>query len=95
MNYFIVEESPIYKKFMIYPNHTSLKIGATSGSYSVLGARLFGLHYHDYLRMCRDVYGAVLIGKNCYYPNVLFDTKEQAEKMANDLDKIVKKLKKE
>lgn len=40
----------------------------TKGSFNVLAARVMGLSYIDYLRMCRDVLGAEIIGKNSLYP---------------------------
>ena len=93
MNYFIVELSPIHNKYIILPNHTLLKLGPTSGSYAVLGARLFGLTYANYLRMCRDVYHAVLVGKNHIYISVLFNTEAEAQKLATELNSRVKFLK--
>jgi hypothetical protein len=40
----------------------------TKGSFNVLAARVMGLSYVEYLRMCRDVLGAEIIGKNSTYP---------------------------
>lgn len=38
----------------------------TSGSFNVIKARLFGLSYPGYLKMCRDKYKAILKGKKGY-----------------------------
>lgn len=38
----------------------------SGGSFNVIKARLFGLSYPSYLRMCRDKYKAILKGKNGY-----------------------------
>ena len=38
------------------------------GSYNLFAARVMGLNYADYLRLCRDYYGAILTGKNEKYP---------------------------
>ena len=51
------------------------KMGATwtKGSYNIMPARLLGLSYANYLRMCRDFYGATLNGEGLYitprFPN--------------------------
>lgn len=93
MNYFVVEISPISNKYIVLPNHSALKIGPTKGSYAILGARLFGLSYADYLRMCRDVYHANLVGKNHRYISVLFDSEADANSLASSLNERVKFLK--
>lgn len=59
----------------------------TDGSYLVYEGRLFGLSYANYLRMVRDVYGGRIMGKNCLYPCYVFDTIEQAQKLATELNK--------
>ena len=92
MNYFIVELSPISNKYIVLPNHTLLKLGYTEGSYAVLGARLFGLSYAQYLRMCRDVYHAALVGKNCKYISVLFSNEDDAKRLASELSSRAKFL---
>ena len=94
MNYFIAELSPIHNKYIVLPNHNALKLGPTKGSYAVFGARLFGLTYADYLRMCRDVYHAILVGKKRLYISVLFNTEEEARRLAEELNKRVNFLKK-
>jgi hypothetical protein len=58
-----------------------------TGSYKVLCARLFGLEYHDYLRMARDIYGAQLHGKQFQYLNYSFENKTDAVKLMNELNK--------
>ena len=44
----------------------------TEGSFALLAARLLNLSYANYLRLCRDVYGATLAGKGTKYPVALF-----------------------
>lgn len=93
MKYFTVELSPIHNKYIVLPNHTKLGLTSTKGSYAVLGARLMNLSYANYLKMCRDVYGATLIGKNHLYINVLFPTEAAATQLANKLDSQVMAIK--
>lgn len=84
--YFMVERSPIYNKYMVYPKHENLPFHGTEGSYFVICARLFNLPYVSYLRMCRDVYGAKLIGKKNRYVSVVFDDLAAAQKLCKDLN---------
>ena len=59
-------------KYIIKPIHENFFLESTEGSFNVIGARLMGLTYAQYLRMCRDVYGAEIIGKNSKYPVAYF-----------------------
>lgn len=70
---FVVEESPYQPgKYIIYPKHENFYLKSTSGSYNVIYARLFNLSYAQYLRMCRDLFEAEIIGKNTLYPVAYF-----------------------
>jgi hypothetical protein len=57
----------------------------TEGSYNVIGARLMGLTYANYLRMCRDIYGAEIVGKGSAYPYPVF-------KLSKELDDLIEQL---
>ena len=71
--YFYLEESPYYPgKYGIYIDFDNLPPMKTTGSYNLLPARLLGLSYAEYLRFCRDVYKAEIIGKNNMYPVAYF-----------------------
>ena len=71
--YFKFEESPGQRdKFLLRPDFELLPLESTTGSFTVLPARLMGLSFADYLRMCRDVMGAEVIGKGKKYPVVYF-----------------------
>ena len=59
-------------KYMIRADLDALYLKSTNGSFNVIGARLMGLTYAQYLRMCRDVYGAEIIGKGSLYPYPIF-----------------------
>lgn len=67
--YFTYDESPLHpNRFMISPIIENLPIQRIDGSLNLLPARLLKLTYASYLRFCRDVLGAEIIGKNSYYP---------------------------
>lgn len=59
-------------KYVICPDHELFHLDSTDGSFAVICARLFSLSYPQYLRMCRDCFGAEIIGKNSAYPIALF-----------------------
>ena len=67
--FFYLEEAPYYaNKYMIQMNHELFGFqNGTRGSYRVLPARLVNLSYAQFLRYCRDVLGAELVGKNQKY----------------------------
>lgn len=87
-NYYLAEESVSFPgKYLIKLNfsHPNLPTMVTSGSYNVLMARLLNLSYANFLRLCRDHYGAEIIGKNCRYPLPFFE-KGEAEKLIKVLN---------
>ena len=72
--YFFWDESPCETgKYLLKPNFDLIPLGVAKGSYALLAARVAGLDYADYLRFCRDKYGATIIGKNHIYPLAYFD----------------------
>ena len=86
--YFKLEESPIQKnKYLILPIHNNLPISGTNGSYALLPARLLNLSYAQYLRFCRDVYGASIIGKKHFYPIAYFDLNDNSKELVELLNK--------
>lgn len=73
VNVFYRDECPNYPgKYLIRANLELFHLDYTSGSFHVIGARLMGLSYAQYLRMCRDEFGADIIGKGSYYPYPVF-----------------------
>ena len=83
---FIREESAVHPgKYIIRPVHDNFHLYSTEGSFCVIGARVMGLTYSQYLRMCRDVYKAEIIGKNSYYPVAYF-------KLSKELDDLLEQL---
>ena len=59
-------------KYMVRADFEKFHLNFTEGSYNIIGARLMGLTYANYLRMCRDVYGAEIVGKGSNYPYPIF-----------------------
>ena len=93
MTYFIFDDSPIQKgKFLLRPNYPLLPLKGTKGSYNLLASRLMNLSYADFLRMCRDLYGAEIIGKNSMYPIVYFPNSKIGQPLIDELNKRVKIL---
>lgn len=86
-DFFFAQKSVSYDdRFIIGINFERLPLkGSVNGSYNVLCARVMDLNYADYLRMCRDVFGAELLGKDSKYPFALF-------KRGNALDALLKVL---
>ena len=88
---FYRDESASYPgKYMIRADLDKFHLNYTEGSYNVIGARLMGLTYAQYLRMCRDCFGAEIIGKGSSYPvpyfklsQGLYDLIEQLNTRAN------------
>jgi hypothetical protein len=93
MKYFKIDESPANPgKFIIRPILEKLPMINTSGSYNILMARVMNLTYASYLRMCRDLYGADIIGKGAKYPVAYFCSQAQAKELVKELDKRVTTL---
>ena len=95
--YFFIEESP-YKvgKYTINLDFDKFPSISTSGSYNILPARLMGLSYANYLRMCRDLFDADIIGKDSKYPVAYFTNREKLRELIKVLNKkmeVIDKLK--
>lgn len=74
-------------KWMISLNYDVFPATYTSGSMAILPARIMGISYANYCRMCRDMLGAEIYGKNCMYLSVHFPSKENADKLVTLLNK--------
>ena len=92
-NYFYLEESAsMPKKFLICPNHDRLHLENTNGSFNIICARVMGLSYANYLRMCRDRYGADIIGKGNKYPVAFFEKNEKTNELVAILNSKAKEI---
>ena len=80
------------KKFFICPNHDRLHLEYTNGSFNIICARIMGLSYANYLRMCRDRYGADIIGKGCKYPVAFFEKNKKADELVSILNSKAKEI---
>lgn len=77
---FVKEESASHPgKWMIRPIYDNFHLDSTEGSFNLICARLMSLTYPQYLRMCRDCFGAEIIGKDSNYPVAYFKRGEELE----------------
>ena len=72
-------------KYIIKLIHENFHLDSTNGSFNVICARLFGLSYANYLRMCRDCFGAEIIGREKLYPVAYF-------KLSKELNDLIEQL---
>ena len=72
-------------KYMIREDLEKFYLNYTEGNYNVIQARLMGLTYAQYLRMCRDCFGAEIIGKGSTYPVPYF-------KLSKELNDLIEQL---
>ena len=81
------EESTSYPgKYIIRVDLDKFHLDYTEGSYNVICARLMGLTYAQYLRMCRDCFGAEIIGKGSAYPVAYFKLSEKLKDLIDGLN---------
>lgn len=86
--FFYVDETPYHEgKYVIYLNHELFHLSGFRGSCNCIPAKLMMLSYANYLRYCRDCFGAELIGKNQKYPIALFPDKKKAEELVKELNR--------
>lgn len=87
MRYFQREESASYPgKFLLKPIHENFHLDYTEGSFNVICARVMGLTYAQYLRMCRDKYGAEIIGKGSKFPVAYFTLSQKSNELLEELN---------
>ena len=81
------EESASYPgKYLIKPIYDNFHLTGTEGSYNVICARVMGLTYAQYLRMCRDRFGAEIIGKGHLYPIAYFKLSQELLNLVEELN---------
>lgn len=99
MVYFVAEQAMSNNKYMIKVNVPNLPIEYCKGSLNILAARIMNLSYASYLRMCRDLYGAEIYGKNHVYCVAYFNNYEDVKPLLDELNKrtefILKEIKDE
>lgn len=87
---FYADETPD-GKFMVKVDMPPGSV-VVNGSWNVLCARAMGLSYANYLRYCRDVYGAELVGVGSRYPKAYFTDEQGANDLADELEERWRKI---
>lgn len=85
---FSAEKSPCSNDYKIaisleIAEYISKPIG---GSWNTLFARLYGLPYHNFLRMVRDNFNGTLRGKTGKYIYFTFENKSNADDLVQELN---------
>ena len=84
---FMRDESAAHPgKWIIRPIYDNFHLSETTGSYNLICARLLGLTYAQYLRMCRDCFGAEIIGKGSAYPVAYFKRSKELDALIDFLN---------
>ena len=84
---FIKDESASHPgKWIVLPVHENFHLSSTTGSFNVICARVMGLSYPQYLRMCRDCFGAEIIGKGSNYPVAYFKRSKELDALVDNLN---------
>ena len=84
---FDFDESPYERgKYRIIPIHENFHLTYTEGSFAIIAARVLGISFPDYLRLCRDEFGGEIIGKNTMYPVVYFERTEDVRTLLKILN---------
>ena len=84
---FYRDECPSHPgKYLIRADQDAFHLEHTEGSFNIIGARLMGLTYAQYLRMCRDEFGAEIIGKGSYYPYPVFKLSQGLNDLIDQLN---------
>lgn len=87
MKFVTVKESAYNDgKWLIFYELDKMPFTAPHHTFHILGARILGLTYAEFLRMCRDWYDAIIVGKNSSYPIPYFNSKQKAKELAEVLN---------
>ena len=73
-------------KYIIRADLDKFFLNSTTGSFHVVQARLMGLTYAQYLRMCRDIFGAEIVGKGQLYPVAYFTISKGLHELIEQLN---------
>lgn len=85
--YFTYEESSSRPgKYVIKPDCDAFHLLPVKGSANVICARVMGLTYAQYLRFCRDICRAEIIGKGNTYPVAYFTKNEMLVALVRSLN---------
>lgn len=85
--YFSYKESAYNSGYYVITyDYDAFYLRHTEGSFNVICARVLGLTYPSYLRMCRDLFGATIRGKGQIYPVAYFKKNEGLFKLVRLLN---------
>lgn len=86
--FFGIEESMMYPgKYVLSINdYEGFMLKGTVGSYNVIFSRILNMSYPTFLRFCRDMCGAELIGKNSLYVVPVFERGGRLKQLVNLLN---------
>lgn len=87
--YFYPEQMPTNQYLVKLHNELVPNFHHEGGSLILIQSGILDMSYSNYLRMCRDVYGGELIGKNSGYPGVKFKKKEDALRLCALLNPVM------
>jgi len=89
LDVFYLEESPYMPgKYVLHIKHDKFHCKSTVGSYQLIPARLFNISFANFLRLCRDEYGAAIYGKGSAYPVPYFNNDHKARLLVKTLNKL-------
>ena len=84
---FVREESTCHPgKYIIRPVYENFHLNSTEGSFNIICARLLGISYANFLRLCRDEFGAEIIGKGSMYPVAYFNRSKELDALIDNLN---------
>ena len=84
---FVREESNCHPgKYIIRPVYENFYLNSTEGSFNIICARLLGISYANFLRLCRDEFGAEIIGKDSMYPVAYFNRSKELDALIDNLN---------
>ena len=92
VNVFTLDMMPEEQAYVIKMDLTKFHCTSTVGSFNIMPARLLGLDYADYLRLCRDEFGATLYGRGSLYPFPVFSYTEQSKGLVMLLNKLANQV---
>lgn len=89
MAYFCVESTYDGSEFLVKPDEPLTSRIYARGSWEIVIASVMGFQdsYAEFLRYCREQYGAKIKGKNWKYPVPFFQTQQSALLFRQELEK--------
>lgn len=92
VNVFSLDMTPDETGLVLRVDHSKFHCTYTEGSYTVLPARLLGISYADFLRLCRDEFDAEIFGRGTLYPVPYFRYTEKSKALVTLLNSIARQV---